>query len=77
MAKIEVFIQKDMQNLGYIRLDEKGDPFDSYLKSEATEMTVENAIKLIDKLSDKYLFKIHRNQKEKKEQIKLGNYILC
>ena len=77
MAKIEVLLRADMQNLGYIGLDENGDPFDSYLKSEATEMTVEDAIKLIDKLSDKYLFKIHRNKKEKNEQIKIGNYILC
>lgn len=27
MAKIEVFIRKDMQNLGYIRLDKKASHF--------------------------------------------------
>ena len=76
MAKIEVFIRKDMQNLGYIKLDEKGEPFYSYSKLLATEMPVEDAIKLENKLSLKYLFKIHRNKKEKEEQIK-AHYILC
>ena len=76
MAKIEVFIRKDMQSLGYIKLDEKGEPFYSYSRLQATEMTVENAIKLVGKLSYKYLFKIHRNEKEKEKQIK-AHYILC
>ena len=65
-----------MQNLGYIKLNENGEPFYSYSKLQATEMTVENAIKLVDKLSLKYLFKIHMNKEEKKEQIK-AHYILC
>ena len=55
---------------------EKGEPFYSYSELHATEMTVENAIKLVDKLSYKYLFKIHRNKKEKEKQIK-AHYILC
>ena len=76
MAKIEVLLRADMQNLGYIRLDEKGEPFYSYSELHATEMTVENAIKLVDKLSHKYLFKIHRNKKEKEKLIK-AHYILC
>ena len=76
MAKIEVFIRKDMQGLGYIKLDEKSEPFYSYSKLQATEMTVEDAIKLIDKLSLKYLFKIHMNKEEKEKQIK-AHYILC
>ena len=76
MAKIEVLLRKDTQSLGYIRLDEKGKPFYSYPYSQATEMTVENAIKLVDKLSHKYLFKIHRNKKEKEKPIK-AHYILC
>lgn len=76
MAKIEVFIRKDMQNLGYIRLNEKGEPFYSYSEIHATEMTIKDAIKLVDKLSNKYLFKIHRNKKEKNQQIK-AHYILC
>ena len=76
MAKIEVFIRKDMQNLGYIKLDKKGEPFYSYSKLHATEMTVEDAIKLVDKLSFKYLFKIHMNKEEKEKQIK-AHYILC
>ena len=65
-----------MQNLGYIKLDEKGEPFYSYSKLHATEMTVEDAIKLVDKLSFKYLFKIHMNKEEKEKQIK-AHYILC
>ena len=76
MAKIEVLLRADMQNLGYIKLDEKGKPFYSYSELHATEMTVENAIKLVDKLSHKFLFKIHRNKKEKEKQIK-AHYILC
>ena len=76
MAKIEVFIRKDMQSLGYIRLDEKGKPFYSYSYSQATEMTVEQAIKVVDKLSHTYLFKIHRTEQEKKSEIK-AHYILC
>ena len=76
MAKIEVFIRKDMQDLGYIRLDEKGEPFYSYSELQATEMTLEDAIKLVDKLSLKYLFKIHMNKEEKEKQIKM-HYILC
>ena len=76
MAKIEVLLREDMQNLGYIRLDEKGKPFYSYPYSQATEMTVERAIKIVDKLSHKYLFKIHRTEQEKKSEIK-AHYILC
>ena len=76
MAKIEVLLRADMQNLGYIRLDEKGEPFYSYSELHATEMTVENAIKLVDKLSHTYLFKIHRTEQEKKSEIK-AHYILC
>lgn len=76
MAKIEVFIRKDMQNLGYIRLDEKGKPFYSYSYSQATEIELEQAIKVVDKLSHKYLFKIHRTEQEKKLEIK-AHYILC
>ena len=76
MAVIEVFIRKDMQSLGYIRLDETGTPFYSYPYSQATSMTVEQAIKLVDKLSNKYLFKIHRTEQEKKADIK-AHYILC
>ena len=76
MAKIEVFIRKDMQNLGYIKLDEKGNPFYSYSKSQATEMVVKDAIKLVDKLSNKYLFKIHMNKEEKEKQMQ-AHYILC
>ena len=76
MAKIEVLLRKDMQNLGYIRLDEKGEPFYSYSELHATEMTVENAIKLVNKLSHTYLCKIHRTEQEKKSEIK-AHYILC
>lgn len=76
MAKIEVLLRKDMQSFGYIKLDEKGEPFYSYPYSQATEMAVENAIKLVNKLSNKYLFKIHRTEQEKKSDIKT-HYILC
>ena len=76
MAKIEVLLRKDTQSLGYIRLDEKGKPFYSYPYSQATEMTVEQAIKVVDKLSHTYLFKIHRTEQEKKSEIK-AHYILC
>ena len=76
MAKIEVLLRKDMQSLGYIRLDEKGKPFYSYPYSQATSMTVEQAIKVVDKLSHEYLFKIHRTEQEKKSEIK-AHYILC
>ena len=76
MAKIEVLLRKDMQSFGYIRLDEKGEPFYSYSELQATEMTVENAIKLVNKLSNEYLFKIHRTEQEKKSEIK-AHYILC
>jgi hypothetical protein len=76
MAKIEVFLRQDMQNLGYLRLDEKGEPFYSYSELQATEMSVTDAIKLVNKLSNNYLFKIHRNKEEKEKQTK-AHYILC
>ena len=76
MARIEMFIREDMQNLGYIKLDKKGEPFYSYSGLQATEMTVENAIKLVGKLSYKYLFKIHMNEKEKEKHMK-AHYMLC
>ena len=34
------------------------------------------AIKVVDKLSHTYLFKIHRTEQEKKSEIK-AHYILC
>ena len=37
MAKIEVLLREDMQNLGYIRLDEKGEPFYSFSKYIGTK----------------------------------------
>lgn len=76
MATIEVILRKGMQNLGYIRLDENGEPFYSYTELQATKMTIENAIKLVNKLSNKYLFKIHRNKEEKEKQVQT-HYILC
>ena len=76
MATIEVILRKGMQNLGYIKLDDNGEPFYSYSELQATKMSVEQAIKLVNKLSNKYLFKIHRDKSEKEKQIKT-HYILC
>ena len=76
MAIIQVLLRKDMQNFGYIKLDETGKPFYSYSSTEATDITIEQAIKLVNKLSNKYLFKIHRTEHEKKSDIK-SHYIIC
>lgn len=76
MAKIQVLLRKDLQDFGYIKLDENGKPFYSYSYSQATNMTIEQAIKLVNKLSNKYLFKIHRTEQEKKSDIK-SHYIIC
>lgn len=77
MAKIQVFLRQDMQNFGYIRLNEKGEPFYSYPERQATEMSVEDAIKLVDKLSNKYLFKIQRDRIEVRRHYSVSHYILC
>lgn len=76
MAKIEVILRKGNQNLGYIKLDENGEPFYSYNQFSATEMELQQAIKVVNKLSNKYFFKIHLSAEEKKKKEK-AHYVLC
>ena len=68
MAIIEGFLRKDNQRLGFIQIRDN-EPYFGYGKWECTHMPLEEAIKLVNKLSDRYLFKIHRDKTDtKKEQ---------
>ena len=63
MAVIEVLLRQDMQSLGYIKMRDD-EPYYSYPLMEATSMTIEEAVEVIEKLSNKYFFKIHREKKD-------------
>lgn len=76
MAVIEVILREGMQKLGYIQVDNKGNPFYNYKREQATSMTIQQAIKLVDKLSMQYLFKIHRDKRVDYEDYINSHYII-
>ena len=68
MAIIECFLRKDNTRLGFIQI-RNSEPYYGYGVHNCTHMPLENAIKLVNKLSNTYLFKIHRDKTDtKKEQ---------
>lgn len=73
MAIIECLLRKDNTNLGFIQIRDN-EPYYGYKHHECTHMPLEDAIKLVDKLSSSYLFYIHRDKTDTKKET--AHYII-
>ena len=73
MAVIECFVRKGYVNLGFIKIVD-GKPYYDFEYTEATHMPLEDAIKLVEKLSFSYLFQIHRDKTDIKKET--SHYII-
>ena len=63
MCKIYMKL-RDGEHLGYIQIRD-GEPYYGYTREEATDMSLEEAKALCNRLSDKYLFTIEVPKKDR------------